>query len=220
MAKYWCVPPEWVGETAFLLAGGPSLRDFDCTVLRGAGRVIAINHSYRLAPWADVLYFCDLSWWRQHELEVRELFQGRYIVTLENRIDGVKTLRNFGVSGLETDPSGLRTGNNSGYQAINLAYHFGARRIVLLGYDMRVSPDGRTHWHGGYTGYSADTYRGLFSSHMAPYFDTLVQPLRDAGVEVVNATPDSALRCWPYCPVGGVLAALRAGYGHTQSYSR
>jgi hypothetical protein len=220
MARYWCVPPEWTGETAFLLAGGPSLRDFDCKVLRGVGRVIAINRSYRLAPWADVLYFCDLYWWQHHKLEVEELFRGRYIVTLENQIDGVKTLRNTGTSGLETDPSGLRTGNNSGYQAINLAYHFGVKRIVLLGYDMRVSPDGRTHWHGGYTGYSADTYRDLFRNYMIPCFDTLVQPLRDAGIEVINATPNSALQCWSYRPIGEVLATLRASYGHTQSCPR
>jgi hypothetical protein len=32
---------------------------------------------------------------------------------------------------------------------------------------------------------------------MLPCFDSLVEPLKDAGVEVINVTPDSALKCWP-----------------------
>ena len=56
--SYWSIPPEWTGETAFLLGGGPSLKGFNAECLRGR-RVIAINNSWELAPWADVLYFCD-----------------------------------------------------------------------------------------------------------------------------------------------------------------
>jgi len=32
---------------------------------------------------------------------------------------------------------------------------------------------------------------------MLPKFPTIVEPLRGAGVEVLNATPGSALTCWP-----------------------
>jgi hypothetical protein len=30
---------------------------------KGRAKVIAINNSWRLAPWADALYGCDYTWW-------------------------------------------------------------------------------------------------------------------------------------------------------------
>jgi hypothetical protein len=203
MSGYWTVPPEWTGETAFILAGGPSLIGFRAEQLRGH-RVIAINGSFRLAPWADALYFCDASWWRANSQSVNEIFDGRYIVTIADVNGGVRRLRATGETGLEDDPGALRTGCNSGFQAINLAYHFGAKRIVLLGYDMQCAA-GRTHWHGGYKGQSADRFQRLLKTAMLPKFDSLVAPLAAAGVEIVNATPDSALTCWPSASLQSVL---------------
>ncbi len=202
----WVVAPEWTGETCFILGGGPSLRNVDVVPLRDRGRVIAINESFRLAPWADVLYFCDKDWWLRNRAQVEEIFTGRYIVTMQNQFPGVKTLRCSGELGLETDPAAIRHGSNSGYQAINLAYHFGASPIVLLGYDMHVA-NGRTHWHQGYpdqtpTGY-AHTLRG-----MAFKFQYLVSPLRAAGVKVLNVTQGSALDCFPVTTLENIQEIL------------
>jgi hypothetical protein len=193
---HWMVPPEWAGETAFLIGCGPSLKGMDLAPLADHGRVIAINDSFLLAPQADVLYFCDLKWWKGRKEQVAERFKGRYIVTLGNMVPGVCSLRCTGPSGLETDPGGLRHGSNSGYQAINLAYHFGASRIVLLGYDMRVS-NGDLHWNPRPERQDADSFQRTLQNVMLPRFQTLVAPLRDAGVEVLNCTPGSALECWP-----------------------
>ena len=205
---FWVVPPQWCGQTAFLLAGGPSLKGFNASVLRGRGRVIAINNSWELAPWADVLYFCDRSWWRRHREQVKQRFTGRYLVSLGVNEAGVHRLRAGGVSGLSSDPSVLKHGTNSGYQAINLAYLFGAKRIVLLGYDMRVNPDA-THWHAGHpNGPTAKRYAQIIRDNMLPHFDSLVKPLRDAGVEVMNATPDSALTAFPLVTIQAVLQRI------------
>jgi hypothetical protein len=54
--------PVWAGETAVLVASGPSLCPSDVDRVRGRARVIAVNDGYRLAPWADVLYACDRRW--------------------------------------------------------------------------------------------------------------------------------------------------------------
>jgi hypothetical protein len=210
--KHWMVPPEWMGETAFLLGCGPSLNDVPVERLRG--RIIAINDAYLKAPWADVLYFCDLPWWRKNQHEVREVFRGRRIVTMINFIPGVHTLRCTGEEGLDTDPGALRSGLNGGFQAIHLAYHFGAKRIVLLGYDMRaVLPVGResqnenklVHWRPR-TGDNAARQEHLMRTRMLPKFNSLTAPLAAAGVQVVNCTPGSALRVWPQVPLSEVLA--------------
>lgn len=41
--------------------------------------------------------------------------------------------------GLSTDPAYIHYGHSSGYQALNLAYHYGYRRIYLAGFDMSYS---------------------------------------------------------------------------------
>ena len=203
MSHYWSVPPEWTGETAVLLGGGPSIGSVNMGAIHRSGaRVIATNDSFRLAPWADVLYFCDREWVEIRGREVRATFTGKYLVTLENEFAGVKRLRNTGERGLETDPAGLRTGNNSGYQAINLAYHFGASRILLCGFEMCVRGDQLHHFEGIRRQDAAD-FDNILRDQMLPCFDTLIEPL--AGVEVINCTPGSRLTCWPCAPLSEAL---------------
>lgn len=206
----WSVPPEWTGETAFLLGGGPSLRGFDASVLRGR-RIIAINNSWELAPWADVLYFCDVKWWGWNFAKVQNGFTGRYIVTPSQQIPDPRgrVIKLTGGTGLETDPTGLRHGSNGGYQAINLAYHLGATQIILLGYDMRLSGN-RTHWHDGHPATREAAYQQTLENAMLPKFPSIVEPLKAAGVEVLNATSGSALECWPHVSLDKILEPVNA----------
>ena len=205
----WTVLPEWLDDTAFIIACGPSLANVPVEKIRGKGRVIAINDSFIKAPWADVLYFCDKrTFWDEYESQIKAIFRGKYIVTLDNKIEGVKSLKNTGPNGLETDPGGLRTGSNSGYQAINLAYHFGATRIVLIGYDMSCRGHS-IHWRERRRLQTVHGYTQTIDNHMLPNFPTLVEPLKRAGVAVINATPNSRLRVWPYMPLYDVVKNLR-----------
>lgn len=197
--NYARIHPLWRGETCYILACGPSLRGFDASVLRGR-RVIAVNDSILLAPWADVLYACDARWWQTRAAVIAGY--GGLRVTLENQIPGVLRLRNAGVDGLETEPDGLRHGHNSGYQAIGLAYHMGATRIVLLGYDMHTG--GGLHWNDRPERQTAAGFSRTLAL-MMPVFDTLAAPLAVAGVDVLNATPGSALRTWPGVELADVL---------------
>lgn len=199
----WSVPPEWFNEVAFLLACGPSFSRVPVDKLQGKGRVLAINDAYQRVPWADVLYACDLKFLRAHQDRILGTFQGRYIVSLDNNLPGVRSLRNTGEVGLETDPGGLKHGHNSGYQAINLAYHLGATKIVLLGYDMGT-PNGQLHWQPRSDQQTEFGFNQSLSIMLA-CFPSLVQPLYEAGVSVVNCTPHSKLQCWPYEPLSTVL---------------
>ena len=171
---------------------------FDVNWIRGLGRVIAINDSYQLAPHADVLYSSDFPWWRRSRIQVQHSWFGQYIVLMNDGAwvgEGVRSLRQGPDRGLSHDPKTLCNGKNSGYAAINLAYLFGAARIYLLGYDMRVT-NNRIHWHGNDHA-SPVEYQRRCDKLWLPLFDTLVGPLKTAGVEVRNVNPESALHCWP-----------------------
>lgn len=193
------VPKLWPDSTIVILASGPSLNTTDIATCRAAmagdsqSHVIAIKDSIRLAPWADVLYACDRRWWRAHP-ETASYAGPKYgLEAVVDRPD-VQVLRNTGETGLELDPSGLRTGRNSGYQAINLAVHLGARRIALLGYDMKTDAKGKQRWFGDHS----------YGGPMIPFYTfrelmpTIVPPLAALGVYVMNCTPGSALECFPH----------------------
>lgn len=207
MPRPYAVPRLWPGETLVCLGGGPSLNQEQVDCLRGRAKVIAINDAYRLAPWAHALYACDWRWWLKHEGV--PAFAGLKI-TLSNGAEQlahwpeIKVLENSGKDGLEPAPTGLRTGRNGGYQAINLAVHLGAKRILLLGYDMKPDSSGKTHWFGDHADWP--TRASIYANVMLPCFKTLVSPLNELGVTVINCTPDSALETFPRLPLEDALA--------------
>lgn len=197
---YWRVPRLWPGATAVCLGGGPSLEREDVAYCRGRARIIAVNDAYRLAPWADVLYACDAKWWRWHD-GVPD-FAGLKVTLEAPEFPSLKRLAQGAERGFEPEPTRLATGRNGGYQAIHLAVHFGAARILLLGYDLRLV-DGRSHWFGGHpVATKPEVY-----ARMRPCFESLVVPLAERGVEVVNCTPGSALACFPMVPLRRALPA-------------
>ncbi len=87
----------------------------------------------------------------------------------------------------------LHYGANSGYQAVNLAYLFGAKKIILLGFDMKCGEGGKTHWHGDHPGVLNQV---LPLREFLKNFPVLAKDLAAEGVEVVNATRDTALECF------------------------
>ncbi len=201
------VPRLWPGETVVCIGGGPSLTqaDIDACIdidLRG----IAVNDAYRMAPWADVLYAADAKWWGWHN-GAPKFYGLKYSIDGRDRVAycDVMTLRNTGWTGLELDPTGLRAGHNSGYQAINLAVHLGAKRILLLGYDMTLGTAGESHWFGEHPD-------GLISPYpqMREAFDTIVEPLAALGVEVLNCSRRTALTAFPCVALEDALAKVAA----------
>ncbi len=216
MATVWSVPREWDGETCAILASGPSMTRASADLVQGRCRVIAVSNQgipNRLrgtmvpafAPWADVLYAADEQWWRVHSQHALS-FPGRKVVigstpcgqsrVLRDCAD-VLMLQNGGRQGFDERPTHLRTGGNSGYQAVHLAAHFGAKRILLLGFDMRG-----THWFGNHP-----KPLGQCNSYgrWINCFTALAPELKRRGIEVINCTPGSALKCFPFAKIDDVL---------------
>lgn len=211
MSQYWSITPDWQGEAVAILGGGPSMEGLDVSALAGC-RVIAINDAFRIYPTADLLYFCDRRWWDgQHgrEVAVRAAHIGM-IATLESDILGVLRLRNTGERGYDGSRDALRTGRNSGYQAMQVAMKLGVRRIVLFGFDFRVT-GGRTHWGSRPERQQPADFARALAGEMLPCFADLVPVAQSLGVEVVNASPGSRLTLWPAVSHVEGTALLRGG---------
>lgn len=212
------VPKLWPGCTMVILGGGPSLTEEDVRYVGERphlARTIAIKEAYLLAPWADVLYAADESWWRyyngaptfaglKYSIEDWPVGDAHYApdaLALRRRTyPDVSLLRNSGNAGLELEPTGLRTGHNSGFQAINLAVHLGATRVLLVGYDCWAGSDGRQTWYTTKRPHLTSPYPVFMQS-----FGTIVEPLKAAGIEVINCSRRTLLRAFPQQPLEEVL---------------
>lgn len=94
--------------------------------------------------------------------------------------------------GLSREPDTINSGGNSGFQAIHLAATFGATRIILLGFDMQRT-GGKEHWHGKHEGKLPN---GVGFASWMKALGALAIDLRQAGVDVINCTRVTALRCF------------------------
>lgn len=195
------VNPNDYDHVCYIVAGGPSLIGFDWSLLTGKF-VVAINRSYEVLPEAQVLYFTDPDYWDRHKDAMRA-HKGQMIKGDINPkpLDDPDVIiyRLTRQLGLETKPGCLSHGSNSTYAATNLVtVHFGFRRVYLLGVDMKWGKSGdktTSHWHNGHRRVDAESsYKTMIKN-----WETIVAPLRERGVEVWNANPDSALHCFPKC---------------------
>ena len=202
----------WPGETVVCVASGPSLTDDDVQYCRGKARVIVVNDNYTKAPWADALFASDLKWWAYHEGVPS--FQGLKFslgatwtpqaIENDGQRWGVQVLKCGRETGLSLQPDTLAHGQNGGYQAINLAVLLGASRIILLGYDLQLGPHGQEHWFGQHPRGIRRDLPGAMPTWPA-HFATLVEPLQQAGVAIINATRQTVLTCFPRESLEAVL---------------
>jgi hypothetical protein len=188
------VPRLWPGETVVCIGSGPSLTQEDVDACRDRARIIAIKDVVRMAPWADVLYGAGAdnsgrTWWHRHGPGLT--FEGlRYTLDRECR-QWASVLGMAPNVGLSTVPSALALGHHSGYQAINLAVHLGASKVVLLGYDMQPT-GGQDHFFGKHFHGNTPPFALFLAS-----FPQIVEPLKALGVSVVNASRETALSIFP-----------------------
>lgn len=185
----WSVPRSWPGQTIFIAAGGPSLTRETAKHLHGR-HVIAINSAWNIVPEADYVFFADARWWRQFKPK----FMGVGVTTSDLKLPGIMRLNKVEPFALSPDPHCVALRKTSVTGAINLAVHLGATRIVLLGVDGKLSPEGRRHNHSDR--YPWPIKRGCFDDHAAE-FAKIAPSARKMGVEIVNANPDSAINVWP-----------------------
>lgn len=205
------VPRLWPHATVFILASGPSLTAEDVDAVRGKARVVCVNDAVRLAPWADCLYSSDGPWWKRMKGAPEftglkfciEKAAGAGVDSYGRTWPSVGVLRNAGLTGLSLEPTAICHYKNSGGAAINLAVLLGASRIILLGYDMKLGPHGVKHFTGE---------RGTSSPYpdFRRYIGTMVKPLEAAGVDVVNASRQTALTCFPRVSLDDVLQKVAA----------
>jgi hypothetical protein len=195
-------------ERIICVASGPSLTAEQGFLISCASgwKVIAINNTWQRVPMADVLYACDQQWWKRYHMDVAAKFRGECWTgdRWAAHKYGLCHVQLYDKPGLCLEHGTIYSGANSGYQAVNLAYHFGAREILLVGYDMQMTY-GMSHWHGDHpqglipmpaVGYSGSGCDPEFPQWV-DRFEVMADDLHSANVAVTNCSIETALPWFP-----------------------
>jgi hypothetical protein len=236
----------WKGGECFIIGGGPSLpRQFGVPeeivqrVMSGAQyptayssylepiykkHLIGINNAYQLGRWIEVIFFGDNSWYLAHcrmlaqYAGLKVTCNPRFYHKSVGRHDNIKYLERDKNHrhGISTKPGMVSWNDNSGFAAISLACHFGVKRIVLLGFDMRLDRDSVSHWHGHHREKYGDIKKreekNKKGKAKSPPFrrhlrgcQAIANDAKRMGVEILNASPKSAIKDFPRVKLSEVL---------------
>lgn len=199
----WPIPREWAGERCFILCNGESLRSQRHLIPKLKGRIIAIKEAVRLRPDADVLFVAAE---RTVDIvpDLLPLFRGQYVIA-RNKLPASypEYVKRICRTKDHTHLSELRDhvcGYDCGTSAINIAYHFGATEIVLLGMDMTGD-----RWCNGEFPHPMPH---IPADHHARHKSVLPGIAKDAkrkGIRIVNCSPISAVTAFEKQPLEAFL---------------
>jgi hypothetical protein len=200
------IPASWPKDIFFIVGGGASVTESELWPIYGARSVIAVNEAAFLLPHFSAAVSIDHQFMAHRAARLCEiaLLCPVYLCppkhaaqSLQDKIPDAVFLRETS----KWDAHGIhRRGGSSGYAALNAAVLMGATRIVLVGFDYKRT-GGRKNWHGAYTWPQNENF-----ASWARAFDPLVALFAERGIEVVNASPDSAMTAFPRMTLEQALA--------------
>jgi len=205
------------GKRCFLLAGGPSLKDFDYSILSNEF-TIGINKTF-MAYSPTINYSMDLNFYNYITQpgitqEQRRAFHSwndyeGYKVFLkpkrnEEFAEDIYLVNDLKKKVLSLDiEQGIYSSQNSGFGALMLAIALGCKEIYLLGYDLKIS-NRTTHWHRGYPKQEPEIYEKTLKQFML-IFNEFAPFIKENGIEVFNLSRFSALDCFERRSLESVL---------------
>lgn len=184
-------------DTVVCIASGPSLTQEQVDyAIQSDAYTIAVNDNYKLCN-PDIVYAADILWWIEHYKNVVETCDSE-LWTLQHVPRSVcrkvECKRDFNEipfnRGLGLGTEVLHHGGNSGYHAINLSFLFGAKKIILIGYDHQRTND-KAHWFGDHPKKFPKN-----ASHMNIWlnkFDILANDCKKHNVDLVNCSIETAI---------------------------
>lgn len=225
----WQVPHIWQGGDVWIIGGGPSIiKQFDIpdSLVRQvinktlspsvyspylqklhSKHVIGINVAYMIGNWIDIVFFGDVPFFLEHRDRLLK-FPGLKIschncVANHNWVKYVP--RNKRMEGISTDSSFVCWNYNSGAASISIAANLGAKRIFLLGFDMKLDESHHQHWHDVYNRLGSNKPNTPpFVTHLRG-FPQIAKDAKARGIEIYNCNPDSAITVFPKCNVKDIL---------------
>jgi hypothetical protein len=145
-----------------------------------------------------VVYGCEAPWWRErkglpqfpglklcYDRKAASEFPG--VIKIEIRKVDLDAI-------VCEEPGVIGSGGNSGFQALNLAVQFGCTGILLIGFDMHDRSG--LHWYGRNVGKDRRNPDRTSFRRWVRALEGSADVLASLGVDVVNASPSSDVKCF------------------------
>lgn len=207
-------------KNVVIIGSGPSLKDFDFNLLNNLEdtAIICINDSIKYYNKCNIWFTLDphgltknqisappnvklyaavpsdygtsTAHCKDHQVVARS--DVIYLHRLQsNNYTKMSSINSYRL-GLSDDIGCISTGN-SGYGALNLAYHLKPNNIILLGID-------------GSTGYFFDENKKTKDlSHLNSLFESTIPQLTNKNINVINGSENSRITCFPrYTPENAI----------------
>jgi len=194
-----------------VLGTGPSLAKQRDRILelhaKGEIKIFGVNNTFADFP-VDVWIACDPSWHQHYGQVVGDFDKWHWDAEICQKY-GYRHIEGLWRDGISLDPQYIHFGHSSGFQALNLAYHYGHRDIYLAGYDMHYN--GPRHYFDGLSDQAGEYPAPLrkFSKFDKPrvekgrckeyslfqYYESVAE---QNPCNIYNMTADSALKCFEF----------------------
>lgn len=199
--------PDWSNEICVIVASGPSATDHDLTKAIGKTRFVAVNNSWKLAPWADFLFACDYRWWSSNDGCPE--FKGSKVTTDRRAAETrewnlLRLVALLADDRIQFETAAVGWGGNSGFQALNMVVHFKCNRVILVGFDATTKFG--LHWHDVHPGTENPTPNKALRWQRS--LDGAFGPLSARGIDVINCSEKSKLKKYPRMTFEEALASF------------
>ena len=205
------IEPIYHGETAIIVGTGPSLTpEVIQTAAKaqkeGKVRLFGMNMAFSVLD-LDLLHGCNIAFWDHYWPEVKDLRCHKWTTRpeLKGKYSGLNYIQERWEDCLSTDPSYITAHHGSSAQAMGLAYHYGIKTMLLVGFDMRFPGKVNRHHYNESRHFHDET--PLTSQHWPMTgpngeLDGLIREFvtinpERLGIEIINCTPGSAMTCFP-----------------------
>lgn len=231
------MPKIWKGGDVWVIGGGPSMpKQFNIpeevvrSVVEGTEspsvyspymsilhdkHVIAVNAAFMIGDWVDIIFFGDSGFLRKYERELAAHPALKVACHPEvQNYDWIKFLsRDRHPFGISRTAGTVSWNGNSGAAAISMAVHSGAKRVLLLGFDMCLV-DNRQHWHGLYRMNGSPPTLRKKNGHIVggvPFdrhlhgFPMIARDAKQFGVQILNVSAESRIKDFHKTTINEVL---------------
>lgn len=203
MAVDSVITPIYQGQTAVILGTGPGLTDKTTKiVIKGYNfkkwKLFGVNNTWQIFH-LDVFLACNPNYWDHY------WSKGLCNTASEKWTWDKETAKKYNVNyiegkwepGLSTDPNYIHYHHGSGPQIVNIALHYGITRMLLAGWDMHYGE--KRHYFGEYPEPLLHFPKTGPQGAMVGLIKEMetIRP-EDYGIEIINCTPDSAMKCFPF----------------------
>lgn len=214
------IPRRFPGATGIVVGTGPSITHADLEQIRAARhadqvRVFAANRAWEFVP-ADVIHGCNFQFWDHWWPALKNHPADKWTTRpeLRGKYPGLEYIAERWEPGLSSDPTWIAAHHGTGPQLVNIAYLYGCSRILLVGWDMRFhgKQDNRTYERRRYLGEDDLTLQHWPRTGPAGELTGLIAEMEtitpaEYGIAIINCTPASAMRCFPFEDLNRAIAA-------------